>query len=246
MSGKVVGWAFEQKTRTPTAKLILVKLADNANEDGYCWPSVSLIVKHTGLSERAVRENLRHLEADGLIRVDERMTKRGQASNAYQLAIEGNAYVAPYAPAAGDGVQQVQRPPAMGAPIPCSRCTPIEGTVNEPSLNLPPVVNADRNARAFEARVASLMKKLGIDAYRAWMSEAVFSEGPPPTIILPEFKANWVRNHFSSTLERIFGEGVKVVSAGKKTAVAKESSDCAEPKHVPPHWLPEDRDDEAA
>ena len=39
MSGKVVGWAMEQITGSPTAKLVLIKLADNANEHGICWPS---------------------------------------------------------------------------------------------------------------------------------------------------------------------------------------------------------------
>ena len=49
MSGKVVGWAMELRTGSPITKLVLVKLADNANEEGTCWPSISKIMAHSEL-----------------------------------------------------------------------------------------------------------------------------------------------------------------------------------------------------
>src|SRR3954467_775892 len=87
MSGKVVGWAMEQTCGSSTTKLVLVKLADNANEEGFCFPSIDLIVRHTELSERAVRAHLKRLEELGLIRVERRMEDNVHFRNRYFLNI---------------------------------------------------------------------------------------------------------------------------------------------------------------
>jgi len=50
-----------------TSKLLLIALADLANDEGYCSPSVALLMKRTGLSERAVRSHLKALEEAGHI-----------------------------------------------------------------------------------------------------------------------------------------------------------------------------------
>lgn len=47
---------------TPTKKLVLLALADQANDDGLCWPSVGTIEKRTGLAERGVQIALAELE----------------------------------------------------------------------------------------------------------------------------------------------------------------------------------------
>ena len=100
MSGKVVGWAMEQVTGSPITKSVLVKLADNANEEGLCYPSIALIVRHTELSERAVRDHLAKLESLGLIRIERRVVQGAQLPNIYHLNIRG-------VPSTG-GVQDVQ------------------------------------------------------------------------------------------------------------------------------------------
>src|SRR5690554_1419928 len=50
-----------------TQKAVLISLADNANDDGVCWPSIASISERTCLSERAVRSSLRKLEELGLL-----------------------------------------------------------------------------------------------------------------------------------------------------------------------------------
>ena len=55
MSGKCVGWAMEQKIGSPVGKLVLVKLADNANDDGVAWPEVKRMVTDTELSDATGR-----------------------------------------------------------------------------------------------------------------------------------------------------------------------------------------------
>lgn len=50
-----------------SAKLVLLSLADQANDDGVCWPSQPKIAQRCSLTERAVRQQLKLLEDSGLI-----------------------------------------------------------------------------------------------------------------------------------------------------------------------------------
>ncbi len=55
---------------TPTQKSVLIALADQANDDGVCWPSVGTIVERTCLCERVVRRVIAELEKVSLVRAD--------------------------------------------------------------------------------------------------------------------------------------------------------------------------------
>lgn len=55
-------WALEVSA---TDKIVLLALADHANDQGYCWPGNASLCKKCGLSERAVRNAIRTLEAAG-------------------------------------------------------------------------------------------------------------------------------------------------------------------------------------
>jgi len=74
VSGKLVGWAFAQPKLSPTQKLVLVALADNAQDDGKAWPGKDTIVKKTGLGKSSVYRSLDELEGKQLLRsgTDER------------------------------------------------------------------------------------------------------------------------------------------------------------------------------
>jgi len=49
----------------PTTKIVLVCLADFADDYGRCYPSAQLIAERTGLNERSVRRAIASLENDG-------------------------------------------------------------------------------------------------------------------------------------------------------------------------------------
>lgn len=95
-------------------KAVLVSLADQANDDGACWPAVDTIAMRTCLSERAVQEALRWLQATGAVFRQYRENK----SSVYTVTPQG------YDPAkapdkrartkAGTGADGA--PPANGAP----------------------------------------------------------------------------------------------------------------------------------
>ncbi len=72
MSAKYSFWAWEQATGSHTAKLVLLKLADNANDDGKSWYPISKMLTACELSDRAFRTQLRKLESLGLLVVEHR------------------------------------------------------------------------------------------------------------------------------------------------------------------------------
>src|ERR1700683_4227444 len=63
-----------------TDKLVLLALADNANDDGVCWPSIKTICKKTCLSERGVQASLQRLIETNVL---QRIIRNGRSSNFY-------------------------------------------------------------------------------------------------------------------------------------------------------------------
>ena len=60
--------------------LVMLALADYADADGLCWPSVDKIAQKARLGSRHVYNILRRLRADGVISVETRGGGRGTAT----------------------------------------------------------------------------------------------------------------------------------------------------------------------
>ncbi len=67
MSIKIMTMVFSAKVGSATRKLILLKLADNADDSGRCWPSQKYLTEACEISERSLRDHLKRLEEDGFI-----------------------------------------------------------------------------------------------------------------------------------------------------------------------------------
>lgn len=85
LSIRAIAWAFDQRCPSPIAKLVLIKLADNANEDGICWPSQARIAEDCGLTRETVNRNLQLLTRAGFISAEQRVGVSGKESNVYTL-----------------------------------------------------------------------------------------------------------------------------------------------------------------
>ena len=62
---------------------VYIYLADRANKDGICWPSIPTIAKDLKLSESTARRAIRDLRKAGLIQTEQRY--RGNGSNSSLL-----------------------------------------------------------------------------------------------------------------------------------------------------------------
>lgn len=70
-------------------KLVLLALADVANHEGECWPSVGTLGEMTSLSQSAIKTHLRALEAVGIIKITPRTATGGrQTSNFFKIFSE--------------------------------------------------------------------------------------------------------------------------------------------------------------
>lgn len=90
MSVKAIAWAWEQDVPTSSDKLVLLALADHADDLGVCWPGKKGIAEKTGISDRTVNRSVDRLEESGLLVMEERFDPRGrQTSNRYRLLMGG-------------------------------------------------------------------------------------------------------------------------------------------------------------
>ncbi len=91
MSMTLTARAMSIKTGNPIRKLVLIKLADNANDNGECWPSYQHIADHCECSRSAVREHVEALIEMGLLQKLNRpgvKNGKGNASNIYTLNLD--------------------------------------------------------------------------------------------------------------------------------------------------------------
>lgn len=72
-----------------TSKMVLLALADSANDEGLCWPSISTVSKKTSLSERSVQRCIVRLETLTLLRRDQ----RDQQSSHFWITLASNSPV---------------------------------------------------------------------------------------------------------------------------------------------------------
>lgn len=116
-------------------KAVLISLADNANDEGVCWPSVARISERTCLAERTVQAAIKWLSHVGLLSVRERMGR----STMYTLT-----------PAAYAPPQELH--PAADAPPPPQPTTQTPAaaaprTVIEPSSEPSPLVGEQESRK---------------------------------------------------------------------------------------------------
>jgi len=80
-------WAWRVEL-PPTPKLVLMALADEANDNGYCVPTLGHLAKKCSINERSVRRMIRVLAAGRYLVVQPRFHNRARTSNGYQLAVD--------------------------------------------------------------------------------------------------------------------------------------------------------------
>ncbi|MCF1251962.1 helix-turn-helix domain-containing protein [Pseudomonas putida] len=114
---------------SPAQKSVLISLADNANDDGVCWPSVATIGSRTCLSERAVRNALRWLEEASLLKSHQRFGRSTWYTLTPAAYAPGTA-----CPPAPDAPRTVKEPSIEPSPdgerVPRSPSCPVQDIVD--------------------------------------------------------------------------------------------------------------------
>ena len=87
MSVRASTWAWSLEEVMGSEALVLLALADQANDEGFCWPSQEKLAPKARQSVSTLRRSLRSLEKMGLLTTITRSSTRGRRSNLYLLHI---------------------------------------------------------------------------------------------------------------------------------------------------------------
>ena len=145
MSFKLVAEVLDIKVGNPLRKMVLIKLADQANDDGVCWPSYESIAKTCEISRRSVISHIQWLEEHGFLRIEKRYNaaESKNFSNNYHLtlrngkqAVKTKCKSRTSAANALGGANDSLSNGENAAPKPISK--PINEPINEPiKVNVP-------------------------------------------------------------------------------------------------------------
>jgi len=120
--------------------LVLLALADAANDDGVCWPSQAEIGRKARLKDRAVRNQIRSLEAMGLVSVSRRATPQGRKTNVYRLNVGCDFSLQSKQPARNAGwVEGLDSQPVDNPTFRCNQSNRHEMPVGDPTGTVMPV-----------------------------------------------------------------------------------------------------------
>lgn len=87
MSVRATNWAWSLEEVMGSEALVLLALADQANDEGFCWPAQQKLAPKARQSVSTLRRSLRNLEKMGLLTTITRSSTRGRRSNLYLLHI---------------------------------------------------------------------------------------------------------------------------------------------------------------
>jgi hypothetical protein len=155
MSIRLMSAVFDNSELGPTSKLIMLALADHADDEGHCYPSIKRLCERTSLSERAVQGNIRDLQARGYLSVSMNAGRRG-----------ANIYIVRATPAvdaprtiitpAGNAPPQEMHPAGDAPPPPQEMHPSPAGDAPEPSrTTIEPPIDGEA-AKAREAKPETL------------------------------------------------------------------------------------------
>lgn len=88
MSMRLMVQAMNCEVGNPARKLVLLKLADNANDDGICFPSYQYIADKCEMSKRSAISHIDDLIKMGFVTKKARKNKDGLSANLYLLHLE--------------------------------------------------------------------------------------------------------------------------------------------------------------
>lgn len=190
MSTIIMAQCWPMGGMSPAQKAVLISLADQANDDGYCWPSVKTISTRTCLSERAVQGAIRWLADSNILHSSER---RG-TSTVYQLTPAAYAPLQEMRPAdaapraAGNAPpppQMLHPTPAASAPKPSmnhqlNRNEPNAKRVTAPTFEVPDWINKQHwdawHSCDKRKKATAEQKQMAVDKLAKWKAEGIDHE----------------------------------------------------------------------
>ena len=160
MSMELMVKAMKTKVGNPLRKLVLIKLADNANDMGECWPSYQHVADQCEIARSTVKSHIRELEKAGLVRREYRRKGELNQSNLFHLNLDGGFSPAPGGGAADDLPRSGENQGGAADDLPRAADDLGGGAADDP-----------RTSHSFEAVIEPVTEPVATQA------EAVVAEG---------------------------------------------------------------------
>ena len=87
MSFQAMAWAVSHKLPSKD-KFVLVMMANYADEDGKCWPSLNRLADDTSMSRSTIQLAIKGLETAGMLRIEHRSQDGVKLPNYYYLNLK--------------------------------------------------------------------------------------------------------------------------------------------------------------
>ena len=162
MSWQSTNAAWSRMGLKPLEKLVLLALADRADEAGFCFPSMEWISTRSGVCRRSVSRFVQRLESAGLLTVVKRYGDDGRRqSNAYQLLLGDSQ---------SHGLSDSQSHGTRGLSVqkPCDSQSPIYKEI-DPNRSIHRLSDSQSRGDLFESFWGAYPKKVGkAAALKAW------------------------------------------------------------------------------
>lgn len=186
----------------PTVKAVLISIADQANDDGVCWPSVKSMCQRTCLAERTVQGAIKWLVEAGVLTVDDRSGK----SSVYTVTPAGDAPPQEMR-GAGDAptpAGDAPPPPQEMHPTPAARAPII---VIDPSVDPSKIRKSPSRSRRTRIPNGEERTPMDLPAFMVWAKASKQSHvqviGEWAEITKPDCKTKaqwrvWMRRHLQA------------------------------------------------
>ncbi len=188
MSVRVMAAVWEMAL-PPMEKLVLLALADCANDEGKCWPSATTLARKTGEGERTVRRAVQSLIAKGALKQDQRSgTSPIYTVNPCQSGTPARAAPLPDRPDT----------PARAAP------KPLGTIIVEECVERERAILASPQWKSFKAMRRDIKKPVNATSQTRILTKlhTLAEAGYPPGEVLDQSTANCWRGVFKITEEK--------------------------------------------
>ena len=197
MSIQVINQVWNTPCKTHTQKLVLIALADNANDQRVCWPSIDYLARRCDLSRQGVMNQIELLLKSKLLKVK----KSDGRVNVYELfPNQSTPWTGSKAPVHAVDPSTALTPPVNH--VDYHQSTPLTPPVHavdpnrkEPSDEPPRTVKRESDASL----------SLSVEVFNAWNETAKATDGLPACLVMsdsrrrklavrvkdPFFSANW-------------------------------------------------------
>lgn len=101
MSIAVIDWVFKHSPTKGTDRLVLLAIADSAEDDGTnAWPGVDTVARKAGVTRRGAQQSIARLQREGRVRVEHQAGGPGdlradRRPNRYSVVMTGRTVVHP-------------------------------------------------------------------------------------------------------------------------------------------------------